>query len=169
MLFINKYQPKNIDSFPEYKLLNNISNNYKDIPHIVFYGPHGSGKKTRIMALLNDIYNETVYTTKMKEYEFKKKKTYQVKYSNYHNEINPSIHKVNDFDVLNNYIKLLSSSQNVINKNNLKTLVIYNLDELSDKTQYSLRRIMEIHSAHIKIIFTANNISNICNAIKRKY
>ena len=74
MLIVDKQRPKTLVSMDYHK---NISENLikmvcewsccfhlqaasGDIPHILFYGPSGAGKKTRIMALLREMFGNGV-------------------------------------------------------------------------------------------------------------
>ena len=55
MFFIDKYAPKSIeDAYFHKDELNKLKIMSKDesIPHIIFYGPEGSGKKTTINMFL---------------------------------------------------------------------------------------------------------------------
>jgi replication factor C subunit 3/5 len=71
-LWMDKYQPKRIEEL-EYN--HNVTDILKsiaakeDFPHLIFYGPEGAGKKTRIRALLAMLYGNGVHkvTTELKE------------------------------------------------------------------------------------------------------
>lgn len=59
MLWVDKYRPKTLDNALVH---NDTAQNLKklvsehDCPHLLFYGPSGSGKKTLIMALLRQMF-----------------------------------------------------------------------------------------------------------------
>ncbi len=40
------------------------------LPHMIFYGPAGSGKKARVMALLREMFGSTVFKTKLEQLQF---------------------------------------------------------------------------------------------------
>ena len=42
-----------------------------ELPHMLFYGPSGAGKKTRILALLRDIFGSGVERVKLEHRSFK--------------------------------------------------------------------------------------------------
>ncbi|KAL2904557.1 Replication factor C subunit 5 [Bienertia sinuspersici] len=54
MLWVDKYRPKTLDKVTE-----------QDCPHLLFYGPPGSGKKTLIMALLREMFGPSADKVKV--------------------------------------------------------------------------------------------------------
>eukprot|EP00921_Rhytidocystis_pertsovi_P016296 GHVQ01025765.1.p1 GENE.GHVQ01025765.1~~GHVQ01025765.1.p1 ORF type:complete len:173 (-),score=8.42 GHVQ01025765.1:445-963(-) len=66
MLWTDKHSPRRLDQFICHqsiqKLLEEHVKSGKDgtIPHLLFYGPPGGGKKTRIMALIREIFGDKV-------------------------------------------------------------------------------------------------------------
>ncbi len=85
MLYVDKYRPKSLDSLDLNPNLtsrltqlvlilplhySNTQANGTDLPHLCFYGPSGAGKKTRIMALLREIFGSTVEKLKIQQKNF---------------------------------------------------------------------------------------------------
>jgi len=62
-MLINKYKPKTIDEctfhYDQRILIKNMCMN-NEVPHLIFYGPKGSGKKTLIDVLLRELYKENM-------------------------------------------------------------------------------------------------------------
>jgi replication factor C subunit 3/5 len=65
-----------------------------DLPHLLFYGPSGAGKKTRVMALLREIFGKGVEQVRLEHRDFKTPSNRAIELttlaSNYHIEMNPS-------------------------------------------------------------------------------
>ena len=49
---------------------------HEDFPHLLFYGPSGAGKKTRIMALLRELYGPRVERLRMEHTNFQVRKDF---------------------------------------------------------------------------------------------
>lgn len=68
MLWVDKYRPhtlEEVELYPELtKTLGHLAAS-KDIPHLLFYGPSGSGRKTRAMSLLHEVYGPSVYSLRL--------------------------------------------------------------------------------------------------------
>lgn len=64
-----------------------------DFPHLLFYGPPGAGKKTRISCLLRELYGSGVDKLRVEHHTFttpsKKKINLSTVSSNFHLEVNP--------------------------------------------------------------------------------
>ncbi|KNC53563.1 uncharacterized protein AMSG_11645 [Thecamonas trahens ATCC 50062] len=99
-LWVDKYRPKTLDKMDYHKKLCNrlaAMAGHGDFPHMLFYGPSGSGKKTRIMALLREVYGPGVSKLKVESREFTNpastssaKAEITLISSPYHIEVNPS-------------------------------------------------------------------------------
>ena len=74
MLWVDKHRPKTLDALDYHKPL---AANMKrmiasgDFPHMLFYGPSGAGKKTRVMALLRQLHGPSVEKLKVEARTFK--------------------------------------------------------------------------------------------------
>ena len=88
-----------------------------ELPHLLFYGPSGAGKKTRVMALLREIYGSSVERVKLEHRSFKTttNKTVEITTlgSNYHIECNPSDAGNSDRFVIQEVIKEIASHGNL--------------------------------------------------------
>lgn len=65
MLWVDKYRPHTLDELELYPELTGTLRHLaasQDIPHLLFYGPSGSGRKTRAMSLLHQVYGPSVYS-----------------------------------------------------------------------------------------------------------
>lgn len=59
MLYVDKYRPKSLSDLHYHQDLSErlvgLAEN-EDLPHLLFYGPSGAGKKTRIHALIAQLF-----------------------------------------------------------------------------------------------------------------
>jgi replication factor C subunit 3/5 len=80
-----------------------------DIPHMLFYGPPGAGKKTRIMAMLRAIFGAGVERLRLEHRNFKTPSGRALEMttvaSAYHIEINPGDAGIYDRFVVQELIK----------------------------------------------------------------
>lgn len=177
MLLINKYKPKDIDNaifhkdtIQTLKLLS-IDNS---IPHLLFYGANGSGKRTLINMLLEMLFNKSIYKTTDVSYEINgsgnKMNSVVIKQSMYHISITPNS---NNFDryiiqnIVKEYAKRIPLS---ILKNNrpYKVVVINMIDKLSYYAQTSLRRTMEKYSGTCRFICWCTSLEKVIPPIQSR-
>lgn len=179
---IEKYNPKCLDQL-DYnpnvnKLLEKISTT-SNFSHLIFYGPEGAGKKTRIKVLLQLMFNESVHKVKTEVKQIKVNSTlvqYSISSSNYHLELTPSDNNYHDKHIIQYVIKEAASTKNqtnakTINNNEVhksKIIVIHEADNLSKEAQSSLRRTMEKYSGNCRIIMCCNQISKIISPIRSR-
>jgi replication factor C subunit 3/5 len=97
-LWVDKYRPRDLNKLTYYKdqankLASLVSSG--DFPHLLFCGPSGSGKRTRIHCLLKEIYGRGVENVHAEEFPFQspsnKKLQINVVNSNYHIELTPRL------------------------------------------------------------------------------
>ncbi|KAH3686621.1 hypothetical protein WICPIJ_002420 [Wickerhamomyces pijperi] len=177
-LWIDKYRPQTLNSLNYHP---DVSSRLKslasspDFPHLLIYGPSGSGKKTRVLAILTELYGHGVNKMKIDVRQFttssNKKLEFNIISSAYHIEITPSDLGNNDRVVIQDLLKEIASTEQVdfsTGKHRFKIVVINEADSLSRDAQAALRRTMEKYSRNVRLILISNTTSNIIPPIKSR-
>jgi replication factor C subunit 3/5 len=178
MLLIDKHAPKHIDDvFFHEDIVEQLKilSKKEDLPHMLFYGPSDSGKKTLVNQFLEMIFDKTVNDLQTPAFTItttgsNSKQTVFLKKSNYHIVLEPNN---NNFDkhIIHDIIKDYAQTKPLpffSVKKNFKIVVINNADKLSLSAQTSLRRTMELCSSTCKFILWCSKISSIIDPIKSR-
>lgn len=141
----------------------------------------GAGKKTRVNALLREIYGSGIEKVKLEHRSIKvnSSKTIEITSigSNYHIECNPSDCGNNDRYVIQEVIKEIASHSNIsfnapaaasASSKQFKVVVLTEADRLSKQAQAGLRRTMEKYSAQCRIILMCTSPSKIIEPLKSR-
>lgn len=157
-----------------YERLDTMSKD-NSIPHVIFHGPPGSGKKTMINIFLKMIYGDSVnklYTTtcNIAGSGSRTKKEF-IQNSDHHIIINPTgtnfdryiVHEIVKKYAASNTIEL---TQNPNSK--FKTIQISNLEILSHSAQTSLRRMIEVNASTCRFIMWCDNLDNVIGPLKSR-
>lgn len=180
MLWVDKYRPKTLDKVIVHQ---DVAQNLQklvsegDCPHLLFYGPSGSGKKTLIMALLRQIFGPSADKVKVENKIWKVDagtRTIDVELttlsSTHHVELNPSDAGFQDRYVVQEIIKEMAKNRPIDTKGKkgFKVLVLNEVDKLSREAQHSLRRTMEKYSASCRLILCSNSSSKVTEAVRSR-
>lgn len=170
MFLIDQYRPTSINDshfhFEILKLLEVMSKN-DNIPHIIFYGPEGSGKRTIINIFLEMLFDSGVHKTKDTTYKVvgsgNKKNDVVVKQSDYHIVIEPQNNNFDRYlihDIVKEYAKRRSLGIFKTDRP-YRVILINNIDNMSYYAQTSLRRTMEIYSDKCRFVMWCKSLSKV--------
>ncbi len=176
MFFIDKYIPTNINNifFHEeiYKILEVMAED-DSIPHLLFHGPYGSGKKTMVRIFLEMLFGDSVKNVRNVKYivsgsgSGNNETEEEFKQSYNHIFIEPKGNNHDRYlihDVIENYVAKYRYNM-IQSKHKFKVVVINNLDIMSESVQFSLRRTIEKYSDRCRFILISNSISKVINPI----
>ena len=176
--WIDKYTPR---KFEELDYNHNVSDILKsisssdDFPHLIFYGPDGAGKKTRIKILLSSIFGQGIYKTVTEMKEIKVNSTvieYLVVSSTYHIEVNPSDNEYHDRHIVQKVIKETASTGSITqlekSKKTFKVIVLHDIDLLTKDAQAGLRRTMEKYMKTCRLIMSCSSLTKVINPIRSR-
>lgn len=150
---------------------------WSDSPHLLFYGPPGSGKRTRIMALLRKQFGEEVMNSSSSIEETyqteanKKSITVTIVKSLIHVEIDMRNYPYNNKKVVSAVLKSMAKQQGLettMNKTGIKNLILLNADYLSKDAQQSLRRMMEKYANYCRIILCTRSTDSLIQPIRSR-
>ncbi|KAJ3206896.1 Subunit of heteropentameric Replication factor C (RF-C) [Entophlyctis luteolus] len=198
-LYVDKHRPvalDRLDYHPRLTVQLKMMAAAADFPHLLVYGPSGAGKKTRIMAVLRELYGTAVekvfaevrfghenncdfYSSLKLKIDVRtfvtpsnRKIEMNIVSSNYHLEITPSDVGMQDRLVVQELIKEVAQTQQVdasAKKSFKGELVIINeADSLSKDAQHALRRTMEKYMQNLRIILCTNSTSRIISPIRSR-
>ncbi|KAI9363825.1 DNA clamp loader [Pilaira anomala] len=176
-LWADKYKPKSLDQLSYHKDLSNHLKklaNSDNFPHMLFYGPSGAGKKTRITAVLREIYGPSVDKLKVDQRQFistsNRKMLFTVVSSNFHIELNPSDLGMYDRVIIQDVIKGIAQSQQIDPnaKHQFKVVIIDQADELTREAQAALRRTMEKYTSTMRLVLCCNSLSKIIAPVRSR-
>jgi len=148
-LWWQKYRPKTIDDFIfSDESLKKVIRKYideKNIPHLLFYGPRGTGKTTLAHILINSIVDEDHISS-------------DVLY------INGS--KDGGIDQIRTQI---TSHISTVPMGELKIVFVDEADGLSSSAQDSLRGVLEKYDGHARVIFTCNYQNRLTPELRSRF
>lgn len=174
-LWCDKYRPQKLAQFDYHteqaQMLKRLSSS-ANFPHLFIYGPSGSGKKTRVSALLYEMFGDasTRLKIEMKVFEANsgKKVIQRIVSSNYHLEVNPSENGFYDRVVVQELIKDVATSGSLSKSHPFKVVVIVDADRLTKEAQQSLRRTLEKYVSTCRLILIGERSSRVIPALKSR-
>jgi replication factor C subunit 3/5 len=178
MFLVDKYRPDTRDkSHFHNEILDMLEIMSKDnsIPHVIFHGPNGSGKKTMTNIFLRMLFGENIKNSKMILYEIEssggKKTQEKVKQSSYHIEINPTGTNYDRYlihDIVKQYAKSKSLNTMFENNKQFKLVLINDIDNLAPGAQMALRRTMEVYSDKCRFVMVCNCLSKVLKELQSR-
>ncbi len=135
----------------------------EEIPNLVFYGCKGSGKTTKVHALLASLFGRNIYNIKNLQFE-EDRKTIQYRSSNYHIEFSSTEMNSNEKIFIHSFLKFFIQTKNVA-LNIPKIVYIHHAEKLSKQSQLALRRMIEVHYPTARFIFEINDIGMLAGPI----
>lgn len=133
---VEKYRPKTLSDVCGQNDIIKIIKKFVEkfnLPHMLFYGPPGSGKTSTILALANEIYGKN--------------------YKNMVLELNASDDR--GIDIVRNQIKDFASTMQIFSKG-FKLIILDEIDSMTQSAQNSLRRIIEKYTKNTRFCLLAN-------------
>ncbi|KAH0486157.1 MAG: uncharacterized protein KVP18_002385 [Porospora cf. gigantea A] len=180
MLWIDKHQPLAFGSMTCHRDLNQrleFIARTRSIPHLLFYGPSGGGKGTRIMALLRELYGLKVNAVSEQTLKVDGGKAeVSVISSLYHTQISISDLGTKDRLYLQTAVKNMAShcgsslltGDSGTGTPTYRVLVIREAEALSFGAQAALRRTMERFTKTCRIIMHCEELANIIPSLRSR-
>jgi replication factor C subunit 3/5 len=150
---------------------------FNNMPHLYFYGPRGSGKRSIVNILLKKIYGEKVVKTNMINYSISgygnTNVNVEIEQSPYHIVIKPTSGGFDKYliqEIVKEYAKrkMFNNKQFFKAKRNFKIVFIDNVDKLSYYAQTSLRCTMEKYMGICKFILYGYEVSKVIEPLRSR-
>jgi len=148
MLWVEKYRPKTLDEIiNQEEVVARLKKfvEMKNMPHLLFAGPAGTGKTTAAHALAHDMFGEN--------------------YKQYMLELNASDER--GINVIREKVKEFARSRTPPDIP-FKIVLLDEADNMTADAQQALRRLMELYSANTRFILIANYPSKIIDPIQSR-
>lgn len=175
MLWVDAHRPTTLDDLTfNGKLSDKLKNACKsDLSHMIFSGPRGSGKRTRIYACLKEVYgiNQKKVKIQHRQYKLPSKKFIEITTlaSNHHVEIDISENKQGNRIIIPEIVNEITGANNSCYTDiPLKVIVLMHAEELNVAAQHALRKVMEQYSSTCRFILSTNSLSKIIEPLESR-
>jgi len=148
LLWVEKYRPKSLDEIIDQEEIVARLKKFvemKNMPHLLFAGPAGTGKTTAAHALAHDLYGDN--------------------YRQYMLELNASDER--GINVIREKVKEFARSKTPPGIP-FKIVLLDEADNMTADAQQALRRLMELYSGNTRFILIANYPSKIIDPIQSR-
>jgi len=169
-LYVDKYIPSSFESVHfNFEVANKLKAcaSVVDLPHMIINGCEGSGRKTFALLYIKEKYRIEKIQIKHYIVEIKtgsKLIPLQILYSDYHYQIEPSVHGVYDRVIVQGFIKDILQTKPICNIP-YNIIIINNADRLTVEAQQSLRRTLEKNMNNCRFIFIVNRESTLIDSL----
>jgi replication factor C small subunit len=148
-MWAEKYRPQSLDDITnQTEIVSRLKNFVKDrnLPHLLFVGPAGTGKTTSILALARDLYGPA--------------------YRSFILELNASDER--GINVIRDKVKNFARTAAISSEVPFKILIMDEADSLTSAAQHALRRTMEIYTRTCRFCLIGNYSENIIEPIQSR-
>ena len=173
MLLVDKHRPRDLSELVVHTEIGERLQALArtgDVPHALFYGSPGAGKKTLVMCLLRELFGPAAERLRVESKAWKVAQSgrnlnveIRVLSSPCHVEVNPSDAGLRDRHVVSEMLKDIARSKPLDSHSQpFKVLVLNEVDKLSKEAQHALRRTMERYSSSCRLLLVCNSLSKVC-------
>ncbi|PWV07345.1 putative replication factor C, subunit 3 [Trypanosoma cruzi] len=179
MLWVDKYRPKSlveVELYPELtEVLKRLAES-QDLPHLLLYGPSGTGKKTRAMAVLHHVYGPSVYSLRLEHRSVQVTDSKVVDIatlsSPHHIDINPSdagnYDRVIVMQMIREIAQTVSLQSSTSNGVKYKVVLLNEVDKMGRAAQHALRRTMEKYMSTCRLVLICNSTSRLIAPLRSR-
>mmetsp|Transcript_8807 Transcript_8807/g.15959 ORF Transcript_8807/g.15959 Transcript_8807/m.15959 type:complete len:351 (-) Transcript_8807:75-1127(-) len=175
MLWVDKHRPSKLEELSFHDTTTKRLKSFaasSSLPHLLIYGPSGSGKKTRINALLREVFGPASQKLKLDKRTFTTptKRTVDINMvsSNFHVELSPGDAGLNDRYVVQQVIREMASHKVIGTAADYKVVVLTEVDRLTRQAQAALRRTMEKYASTCRLILVCNSPSKVMDPVRSR-
>ncbi|PFH38427.1 putative replication factor C subunit 5 [Besnoitia besnoiti] len=184
MLWVDKHSPREVEELsihPDLSRLLAKQAASPSLPHLLFYGPSGAGKKTRALALVRKIFGSAVDKVRVETFADRESGTeVTVCRSGHHILLSCQEFGLKDRAIAQSIIKDIADSTPVSgvssffaapkasNAPSFKICIFQDADLLSEGAQHALRRTLEVYSSRLKFIFLVERLERFSPPLKSR-
>lgn len=152
--WVEKYRPKSLDEVKSQEHATETLRrmvNANNLPHLLLYGPPGSGKTSAILALCRELFGPELYSSRVLELNASDERSITVVRERI--KTFAALHLVNA-PASKEYRERYPCPS-------FKVIVLDEADQLSQDAQGALRRVIEIHSKITRFALCCNYVSRV--------